>query len=124
MSEPSGSIMSRVSDKGTQRTAGGGRGVDPECPSYEETSSSGFKDVSSRVDTDGVITWLRPIEEDRADAFWKRYSFPPNVLVAFPSTRLHFVACKDEDRGGMNFMYWLKVHISEGPRFPLPPLAH
>ena len=28
-----------------------------------------------------------------------------------------------EDRGVMNFMYWLKVHISKGMRLPLPPLV-
>ena len=25
---------------------------------------------------------------------------------------------------GMDFMYWLEVHISEGVRFALPPLVH
>ena len=29
-----------------------------------------------------------------------------------------------EDRGGMNFMYWPKVHINKGLRLPLPPLVH
>ena len=30
-----------------------------------------------------------------------------------------------EDGGmGVNFIYWLEAHISEGLRFPLPPLVH
>ena len=38
-------------------------------------------DVHSRVDFAGVITWLRPVREHLADAFWKKFSFPPNVWV-------------------------------------------
>ena len=32
--------------------------------------------------------------------------------------------CTDEDLGEMNFIYCSEIHISEGPRFPLPPLIH
>ena len=35
----------------------------------ESSSSTSFEDVPSRVDADGVITWLRPVGEARADAF-------------------------------------------------------
>ena len=32
--------------------------------------------------------------------------------------------CMDKDHGEMNFIYWSEIHISEGLRFPLPPLIH
>ena len=69
MSESGGSAMSRVSDEGTQRTAGGGGEVDLGCSGDDETFSSCFEDVPSRVDGNGVITWLRPVGEARVDAF-------------------------------------------------------
>ena len=62
-SDPSGSALSRVNDKGTQRTAEGGKGVDLICLRDQETSSSGSKGVSSHVDIVGVITWLKLIRE-------------------------------------------------------------
>ena len=111
-----------VGDEGTQRMIGGE--VDPGSYAGEEISSSSFGDVPSRVDAIGVITWLRLIGEAQADVFWKRYPFLPNVWVLFPSSWPHLVAYTVEDRGGMNFMYWSKVHISEGLRLPLPPLVH
>ena len=90
----------------------------------EISSSTLFEDVPSRVNANGVITWLRPVEEARTYAFWRKFSFPPNVRVSFPSTRPHFMDRTDEDRGVMNFIYWLEIHISEGLRFPLLPLIH
>ena len=91
----------------------------------EEISSSFFEDVPSRVDV-VVFIRLRLVGEAPAYAFWKIYSFPPNVWVSFPSLSSHFTTYTEEDRGGMNsmYMYWLEVHISEGLRFPLPPLVH
>ena len=35
------------------------------------------------------------------------------------SLRPHVAVCTDEDHGEMNFIYWLKIHISEGLRFSL-----
>ena len=32
---------------------------------------------SSCVDTARVIMWLKTVGESRADAFWKKFSFPP-----------------------------------------------
>ena len=87
-------------------------------------SSYGTKGAPSCIDVVGVITWLKPVEEARADAFSKKYSLPPNIRVSFPSSRAQFVTSMEEDRGRMNFMYWLEVHINEGLRFPLPPLVH
>ena len=79
MSEPDGSVLSRVGDEGTQRTSEGGREVEPGCPSDQETTSSSFEDVPSRVGADRVITWFKLIREARPDTFQKSYSFPPNV---------------------------------------------
>ena len=73
----------------------------------------GFVSASSIT---GVITWLKPVREFRADAFWKKFSFPPSGP--------HYVDCMKGDRGGMNSIYWPKIYISEGLRFPLPLLIH
>ena len=78
----------------------------------EISSSTSFEDVPSRVNANGVITWLRPVGEARTYAFWRKFSFPPNVQVSFPSTGPHFMDCTNEDRGVMNFIYWPKIHIS------------
>ena len=99
-----GSTLSRVSDEDTQRTTERGKEVDLGCPNDQETSSSSFEDVPSCVNAGGFITWLISIREVRADTFWKRYSFPPNVQLSFPLLRPHFVARTKEDQGGMNFM--------------------
>ena len=37
------------------------------------------KEALSRADVIGVIKWLKPVGESRVDAFWKKFSFPPNV---------------------------------------------
>ena len=111
----------RIGDEGTQKMDKGegnvGRHVEEDLPSTS-------KEDLSRADATRVITWLRPIGESRVDAFWKKFSFPPNVQVSFPSSRPHYVDCMDEDWGGMNSIYWPKIHISEGLRFPFPPLMH
>ena len=49
-------------------------------------SSPASGEVLSRVDPDGIITWLKPIGEPRVDAFWRKYAFLPQVRVAFPSS--------------------------------------
>ena len=67
MSELGGSSKSRASVEGTQRMAGGE--VNSGCYADEEISSSYFEDIPSRSDAIGVITWLKPIEEDRVDSF-------------------------------------------------------
>ena len=69
------------------------------CGDEESSSSSSgsFGDVLSRTDANGVLTWLRPIGESRADAFWKRFSFPPHVRVSFSTLGPQFVACTDGD---------------------------
>ena len=43
-----------------------------ECP-----PSTYSEDVPSHVDSIRVITWVRPVGEPRANAFWKKFSFPP-----------------------------------------------
>ena len=35
------------------------------------------EEVLSRANSNGVITWLKPIKEPRVDVFWRKYSFPP-----------------------------------------------
>ena len=124
MSDPSGSALSCVSGEGTQGTVEAGGGVDLGWPRNQETSSSSFEGAPSCVDNIGVITWLKPVGEARADALWRKYFLSPNVRVPFPSLGRQFVANTEEDQGGMNFMYWPKVHISEGLRIPLPLLVH
>ena len=57
------------------------------------------------MDATGVLMWLKPIGESRVDAFWKKFSFPPNIWVCFPSSGPHYVDCTDGDRGGMNSIY-------------------
>ena len=90
----------------------------------DEDLPSTYEEALSCADATRVITWLRPIGESRADAFWKKFSFPPNVRVSFPFSRPHYVDYTNEDRGGMNSIYWPKIHINEGLRFPFPPMIH
>ena len=93
----------------------------------EESSSSSARvsgEVLSRVNANGVLKWLRPVKESRANAFSKRFAFPLHVRVSFSISGSQFVACTDGDRGVTNSIYWPEIHISEGLRFPLPPLVH
>ena len=70
------------------------------------TSSSRLsRDILSRVDAYGTLTRLKLVEQARADAFWKRFSFPPQIRVSFSTSGLQFVACTDKDRDAMNFIY-------------------
>ena len=74
----------------------------------EESSSSSLRvsrEVLSRPDSNRVITWIKPVGKSRADAFWKRYSFPPRVRVSFSNLGPQFMTCKDGDRGVMNSIY-------------------
>ena len=87
----------------------------------EISSSTSFEDVPSHVNTNGAITWLKPVGEARTYAFGRKFSFPPNVQVYFPSTRPHFMDRTDEDRGVINFIYWSEIQISEGLRFHVGP---
>ena len=48
----------------------------------EEPSSTLFREVLLHADATRVIAWLKPIRESRADAFWKKFSFPPYVWVS------------------------------------------
>ena len=56
-----------------------GRRVDEDLP------STSAKEVPLCADATRVITWLRLVGESKADAFWKKFPFPPNVWVSFPS---------------------------------------
>ena len=122
MSYPGGFSRLRISDRVTQRMARGEDNVGSHVD--EGLSSTSYRDALSSVDATGVITWLRLVGESRVDTFWKKIFFPPNVRVSFPSLGPRFVNCIKENRGGMNFIYWSEIHISEGLRFPLPPLIH
>ena len=51
-----------------------------------------FEEVLSRADPNGVITWLKLVGEPRVDAFWRKYSFPSQVCIAFPFSGSQFVA--------------------------------
>ena len=77
------------------------------------------KDVPSLADSTRVITWLKPVGEPRADAFWKKFSFLPSVRVPSMSSGPRVMVYTDEDCGELNFIYKLEIHISEGLRFPL-----
>ena len=58
------------------------RGANTESFGDEESSSSSSGvsgEVLSRANANGVLTWLRLIGESQANAFWKRFSFPPQV---------------------------------------------
>ena len=80
----------------------------------EESSSSSsraFGEVLSHADANGVINWLRLIGESRANAFWKRFSFPPHVRVSFSTLGSQFMACTDGDQGVMNSIYLSEIHI-------------
>ena len=122
MSYPSGFSKPDIDDGGTQRMAREEDNVGTRVD--KGPSSTSYEDVPSRVDATGVITWLRLVGKPRVDVFWKKISFPPNVRVSFSSSRPHFTDCTEEDRGEMNFIYCPEIHISEGLRFPLPPLVH
>ena len=37
------------------------------------------EDVPLHVGSSGVITWLKPVGEPWGNAFWKKFSFPPNA---------------------------------------------
>ena len=119
MSDPSGSSLFHVNGEGTQKTVEGGRGVNPDWPCDQKMSLSSSKGYPSHIDASRVITWLKPVKETRTDALWSKYSFPPNVRVFFPLLGPQFVVGTEEDRGMMNFIYWLEVHINNGLRFPL-----
>ena len=117
MSDLSGFSRLRSGDGGTQRMA---RGKGDLGSNMVENLPSSFW----LIDAAWAITWLRSVGESRANTFWKKFSFPPNVRALFSSMGPLFATCMEEDRGGMNFMYWSEVHISEGLRFPFPPLVH
>ena len=120
MSYPGGFSKHRIGDRGTQRMASGEDNVGSRVD--EEPPSTLSREVLSCADAIEVITWLRPVGESKADAFWKKFSFPPYVRVSFSSSRPQFAAYTDGDRGVMNPIYWSKIHISKGLRFPLHPL--
>ena len=63
----------------------------------EDLPSSSSEDVPSCADAVGVITWLRPVGELWVDAFWKKFSFPPNVKVLFSSSRPCVASCIEDD---------------------------
>ena len=60
----------------------------------EGPPSTSSKDVALRVDSIEVITWLKLVGEPRADAFWKKFSFPPNVRVLSMSSGPRIVTCR------------------------------
>ena len=78
----------------------------------------------SSFGSEGAPSYLNAAGEVWINALWRKYSFPPKVRVSFPPPGPEFVASIEEDRGGMNYMYWLEIHISEGLRFPLPAQVH
>ena len=71
----------------------------------DEDLPSTYEEALLRADATGAITWLITIRKSGADAFWKKFSFPPNVQVSFPSSRPHYVDCTYEDQGRMNSIY-------------------
>ena len=98
MSGPSGFFWLRIGDGGTQRIAGGEDNLKVYVD--EGLPSSSLEGVPSRVDATRVITWLSLVWESWADAFWKKFSFPPNIRVLFSSSGHRFMARTEEDRGG------------------------
>ena len=62
----------------------------------ESSSSTLFEDVPSRVGMNGVIMWLRPTEEARTYAFWKKFSSlpPPMSRFLFPPRGLNLWAIR------------------------------
>ena len=80
MSYPSGFSRLCSRDGGFQGLAKGKGRV--ESRKGEDLPSTSFEDVPSRVDSTGVIMWLKPIREPLADAFWKKFSFSLNVWVS------------------------------------------
>ena len=121
MSYPNRFSRFHTCDRGTQRITKGEGNV-----GHREDKDRPFtsEDFLSRADATGVIMWLTLVGEFRADAFWKKFSFPPNVRVSLPPLGPHYVDCMDGDWGGMNSIYWPEIHISKGLRFPLPPMIH
>ena len=97
MSYPSRFFKLCISDDGTQRMARGEDNVGS-CVN-EGPFSTSSEDVPSRVYATRVITWLRPDKESQANAFWEKFTFPPNVRVSFPSSRPHFADYTEEDQG-------------------------
>ena len=57
--------------------------------------STYFKDVPSCVDFTGVKTWLKPVGEPQVEAFWKKFSFPPNVWVLSMFSEPCVMVCTD-----------------------------
>ena len=74
MSYPSGFSRPHIDDRGTYKIA---QGEDNVRSGVDEGPSSTFSDFFSRVDTTGVIMWLRPVGEPRADAFGGNFPFLP-----------------------------------------------
>ena len=103
MSYPSGFSRLRSGDGGTEGMARGEDNIGShEGDGLPSTSS---EDVPSRVDSVRVIMWLKPIREPWAGAFWKKFSFPPNVRVSLMSSRFCVDVCTDKDHGDMNFIF-------------------
>ena len=87
----------RIGDGGTQTMARGEDNVGSRVD--EGLSLTSYENLSSHVDTAGVITWFRPVEESKADKIWKKFSFLPNVWVSFSLSGPRFAACTEEKRG-------------------------
>ena len=64
------------------------------CRADEDFPSTSEEDLL-RADATGVITWLRFVGEFSTYAFWKEFSFPPNIRVSFPPPGPHYVDCTD-----------------------------
>ena len=87
------------------------------------SSSSKVEGTQTRVDSDGVITWLQAGRDARPNELWEKFSFLPNFRVVFPSFGPQVVH-STEDQGWHNFAHWPKIHFTEGLRLPLPTLVH
>ena len=84
MSYLGGFSRHRIDDGGTQRISSEGDNVGIRVD--EELPSTLYGEVLLRGDAIVVITWLRPVGESRADALWKKFSFPSYVYVSFSSS--------------------------------------
>ena len=126
MLDPGNSHSSQVVDDGTKRFVEDLKGnhLSLSRTKTRGSSSSKVEGTQTRVDSDGVITWLQPGRDARPNELWEKFSFPPNFQVAFPSSGPQVVHSTEEDQGRHNFAYWPKIHFPEGLRLPLPTLVH
>ena len=68
----------------------------------EGPPSTSSEDVLLRVDSVGIVMWLKPVGESGPTRFGRSFPFLPMSRSCLGP---RVVVCMDKDRGKMNFIY-------------------